>query len=190
MAEASSSSSKWPAGKIGIGKTLPHLKMVNPSLENPKDPWAAQYLNKLQNGFHSHMKHKAYVQQLSAHLGSLGDSSDPNAVGYAAFVNIHPDEMKPGAVAMGDAVKQKAIFESLKAIGIEEPPAKEQNWQKSVVFPLGKESAEGPLSHKPEDQGIGFLGSTNGYCKKWLESAKHFTAHRFRKRLEEKKCRT
>lgn len=184
MAASSSSSSRWPTGKIGIGKTLP--QSIYPPLINLKDPWAADRLGKLQNGFHVHMKQKAYVQQVCANVGSLGEKTDSECVGSASFINNFPEELKPGVVAMGDLAAQKILFEKLKEAGVTELPAREQRWQKSAIFPIRKETTEGPLSHLPETQGVGFIGSTIRYCIKWLESAKHFTAHRFRKCLEEK----
>ena len=163
--------------------------MVNPALEHLKDPWASQSNNKLRNAFHGHMKSSGYVQQLSAHVGSMGDKPDSNTVGYCSFVHIGPDEMKPGAVAMGDPARIKAIKESLKARGIEELPAKEEMWQRSVVFPMSKESAEGPLSHKPEGEGVGFSGSSICYFTGGLSRQNISRLNGFEKDWKNRRCR-
>ena len=124
---------------------------------------------------------------MCAHVGSLGEKVDSECVGYAPYINNFPEELKPGIVAMGDPAAQKILFDKLKEAGVTELPAREQRWQMSAIFPIRKETTEGPLSHLPETQGVGVLGSTIRYWKKWLASAKHHTAHRSRKEMFRRK---
>ena len=117
MAASSSSDPRpWPVGKTSAGKTVPNpAGKPSQALENMKDPCVRQYLDKLVNPFHAWMKKAGYEQQLNAHVGSLSEKPDSPTIVYCSYVNAHPEEMSPGAVAMGDPKRIKAIKQALKA---------------------------------------------------------------------------
>ena len=156
-------------------------------MDNLKEGWVRLFYNYLCHPFHTRFKMAAYDQQFCSYAGVSGEKHDSRAIAFASYIDDAADEFKPGVVAMGDPAAQKILFDKLKEAGVTELPAGEQRWHKSVIFPIRKETTEGPLSHLPETQGVGFIGSTIRDSKKRLEAAKHFTAHRFKKCLEGKR---
>ena len=93
-----------------------------------KDGWCRQYFDALCNPFHGWMKKASYDQRLCAHVGSLNDTHDAPTVAYCSYVNNEPEEMKPGAVAMGDAKRIVRIQQQLKNKGIEQLSAVESDF--------------------------------------------------------------
>ena len=109
-ASSSKDPRQWPVDKISSGKTVPDPSgKPGPALENMKDSWVGQYLDKLVNRFHAWMKKSGYEQQLNSHVGSLSEKPDSPTIAYSSYVNTHPEEMSPAAVAMGDPKRIKAI---------------------------------------------------------------------------------